>query len=135
MIYDQLTFLVKYYYSESLIKMSELVAEVDLMKIGNNAKEFAEKEAEKTVNEGEDEDDDDENEGDEEAEGGGEKKKKKKKKKKPKKKKAAALCAEPCQPQAHRLLNGKWHKTQVTTTRIYMTRTHMYMHRTHTHST
>jgi len=96
--------------------MSELVAEVDVMKIDDSVKESGENQVEKTANEEGDDGDEEENDEDEdEGEAGtsGKKKKKKKKKKKPKKKKAGGAAshpgaAEPCQPQVHRLLTGEY---------------------------
>jgi glycylpeptide N-tetradecanoyltransferase len=90
--------------------MSELVAEVDAIKIKIGGAEIK---TEKSVNvEGGNEDNNNEDENDEDEEdaecGGGDgKKKKKKKKKKPKKKKGAGGGAsEPCETQVHRMLNG-----------------------------
>jgi hypothetical protein len=82
--------------------MSELVAEVESMKVDEKVS------LEKNV-EGEDDDNEDEDDDDDEEDGGedGEKKKKKKKKKKKsKKKKTGPRVGQPCQPQVHRLLNG-----------------------------
>lgn len=96
--------------------MSELVAEVESMKVDDSLKVASEKLVKPSNTEGDDEcDDDDDDDEEEGAEGGGDKKKKKKKKKSKKKKAggARAGASEPCQPQVHRLLTGdkhpEWH--------------------------